>query len=182
MKKTLSILMLAALPALALAAGDHAGDHAHDHPAPPSRDAAATDTHGHGDGHDDGHSHASVVGKPGDPAAVSRTVDVTMDDSMRFTPSQIAVKKGETVRFFIKNTGRLPHEMVIGTRDELEAHAEVMRKTPDMPHHAEANGTLLAPGQRGGLVWQFDQAGTVDFACLVPGHMEAGMVGQVAVD
>lgn len=179
MNKTLSILMLAALPALALAAGSHAGDHpTHDHPAQPGPDAAATATHGH----DDGHSHASLVGKRGDPAAASRTVDVAMDDSMRFTPSRISVKKGETVRFFLKNTGKLPHEMVIGTEGEFEAHAEMMRKTPDMPHHAQANGTLLAPGQRGGLVWQFDQAGTVDFACLVPGHLEAGMVGQVEVD
>ena len=181
MNKTLSLLLLAALPTFALAAGDHA----HDHAAPPSRDAVATDAHdhaGHDDGHGHGHSHASLAGKPGDPTAVSRTIDVTMDDSMRFTPSRIAVKKGETVRFFVKNTGRLPHEMVIGTRDELEAHAEMMRKTPDMPHHAEANGTLLAPGQRGGLVWQFDQAGTVDFACLVPGHLEAGMIGQVEVN
>lgn len=179
MNKTLSILMLAALPTFALAAGDHA----HDHPAPPSPDAAAANAHDHG-GHNDGHghSHASLAGKPGDPAAASRTVDVTMDDNMRFTPRRIAVKKGETVRFFIKNTGKLPHEMVIGTRDELEAHAEMMRKTPDMPHHAEANGILLAPGQRGGLVWQFDQAGAVDFACLVPGHLEAGMVGQIEVD
>lgn len=171
MNKTLSILMLAALPTFALAAGDHG---THDHPAQPSSDTAA--------GHDDGHAHASPVGKRGDPAAASRTVDVTMDDSMRFTPSRIAVKKGETVRFFVKNTGKLPHEMVIGTPGEFEAHAEMMRKMPDMPHHAQANGTLLAPGQRGGLVWQFDQAGTVDFACLVPGHLEAGMVGQVEVD
>ena len=177
MNKTLSLLLLAALPHFALAAGDHA----HDHPAPPSRDAAAKDIHDHG-GHDDGHGHASRAGKPGDPAAATRTVDVTMDDSMRFTPSRIAVKKGETVRFFVKNTGKLPHEMVIGTRAELEAHAEMMRKMPDMPHHAEANGTLLSPGQRGGLVWHFDQAGTVDFACLVPGHLEAGMVGQVEVN
>lgn len=181
MNKTLSILMLAALPAFALAAGGSAGSHAHDHSAP-SRDAAATDNHGQGNGHDDGHGRASPAGKPGDPAAASRTIDVTMDDTMRFTPSRIAVKKGETVRFFVKNIGKLPHEMVIGIRSDLEDHAAMMRKTPDMPHHTTANGILLAPGQRGGLVWQFDQAGTVDFACLLPGHLEAGMVGQVEVD
>lgn len=179
MNKTLSIVMLAALPTLALAAGDHVGGHAApDAQAKPGHDMAEMA----GDGYGDGHSHAPLVGKPGDPAAASRTVDVTMDDSMRFTPSRISVKKGETIRFFVKNTGKLPHEMVIGTRDELEAHAEMMRKMPDMQHDAEPNRTTLAPGQRGGLVWQFDQAGSVDFACLVPGHMEAGMVGKVEVD
>ena len=127
------------------------------------------------------HAHASMAGKPGDAAKVSRTIDVGMDDSMRFTPSEISVKAGETVRFFIKNTGKIKHEMVICTLDELKEHAEMMRNMPAM-QHTDPNMIALEPGQRGGLVWQFDQAGTVDFACLVPGHMEAGMAGKIQVE
>ena len=129
---------------------------------------------GHGD------SHATTAGRPGDPAQVSRTVDVQMDDSMRFTPAQVEVKAGETIRFLVVNKGKLPHEMVIGSMKELDEHAEMMRKMPDMKH-AEPNQVNLAPGKRGAILWAFGRPGTLAFACLVPGHKEAGMVGQLSV-
>lgn len=78
-----------------------------------------------------------------------------MDDQMRFTPSEIKVEKGETIRFFLKNSGQLPHEMVIGSLADLQAHAIEMRKNPGMKH-VEPNAITLNPGQRGGLVWKFD--------------------------
>jgi uncharacterized cupredoxin-like copper-binding protein len=112
---------------------------------------------------------------------VDRTIEVTLDDAMRFTPDNISVKAGETVRFFVRNAGKIPHEMVIGSLDELKAHAEMMRKMPGM-EHAEPNMITLKAGQRGGIVWQFDKSGSVDFACLIPGHMEAGMMGKVMVE
>lgn len=124
-----------------------------------------------------GGSHA---GGHGDHARVTRTVEITMDDSMRFTPGEIQVKAGETVRFLIRNAGRLKHEMVIGTISDLKAHAAEMRKMPGMAH-AEANMATVDPGATGNLVWEFDQVGIVDFACLIPGHMEAGMVGKIRV-
>jgi uncharacterized cupredoxin-like copper-binding protein len=70
--------------------------------------------------------------------------------------------------------------MVIGTLDELKEHAESMRKMPGM-EHTEPNMVTLKSDLRGDIVWQFDKPGTVDFACLSPGHMEAGMVGKVIV-
>ncbi len=127
------------------------------------------------------HPHAAVNGQPGDPAKVDQVIGMTMDDTMRFTPDRISVKAGETVRFFLKNTGKVPHEFVIGSMDELREHAEVMRRMPEMKHE-EPNSITLAPRQIGGVVWQFERPGTVDFACLVPGHFEAGMVGQVRVE
>lgn len=136
---------------------------------------------GHGGHGSHGHSASGgTTGQPGDPAKVTRTVEVVMDDTMRFTPATIEAKAGETIRFFLKNDGKVKHEMVIGTLDELREHADMMRKMPDM-QHADPNTATLAPGQRGGLVWQFTQTGTVDFACLIPGHFEAGMVGKVTV-
>lgn len=168
MKKTLSILALSVLPALALAAGNHGGEHGAPAHGMPGHDMSTMS------------DAPSPTGKPGDPATVTRTIELTMDDTMRFTPGDIQVSAGETVRFFIKNTGKIPHEMVIGSLADLKAHATEMQKMPDM-QHAEPNMITLAPGKVGGLVWQFDQAGTVDFACLIPGHMEAGMVGKVKV-
>ncbi|WP_369600353.1 cupredoxin family protein [Hahella sp. SMD15-11] len=169
LKRSLNVLMLTTLPVLALAGGNHGNSH---------------DMSGHNmqDMDSATHSGASLsdIGRPGDPARVDRTIEVIMDDSMRFTPSDIVVRKGETVRFFIRNTGKVPHELVIGTMDELRAHAESMRNAPRM-QHAEPNMVRLKPGQRGGLVWQFDEPGTVDFACLIPGHMEAGMQGKIRI-
>ncbi len=173
MKKILSIFILGALPGFVLASGDHASEHNH------------SSTHEMGNmshdvkemSHDD---HESALGKPGDPAKVNRVIEITMHDSMRFTPSKISAKAGETIRFLISNNGKLTHEMVIGSMQELQEHATMMRNMPGMKH-AEPNMITLAKGQRGGIVWQFDQAGVVDFACLVPGHMEAGMVGKIVI-
>jgi len=168
MKKTLSNLALSMLPTLALAAGDHSAGYGAPAHGMPGHDMSTMS------------SARSPTGQPGDPAKVSRTIELTMDDTMRFTPNDIQVNAGETVRFFIKNTGKIPHEMVIGSLADLKAHAAEMQKMPGM-QHAEPNMITLAPGKIGGLVWQFDQAGTVDFACLIPGHMEAGMIGKVKV-
>ncbi len=166
--------VFAALPVLALAAGEHQGGHA----AKPG--AASADGH-HGMAGMKHDSHASPAGQDGDPAKVTRTISVEMNDSMRFTPEKISVKEGETVRFFIVNKGKLPHEMVIGMADEINEHAEMMKKMPGMVHK-EANQITLELGKRGGIVWQFAKAGDVSFACLVPGHKEAGMVGTITVN
>ncbi len=173
MKKQLSILVLALSPLVVLAAGDHSGGHG----KPDANDTQMSHDHG-GMSHD---NDGGVSGRPGDPGRVSRIIDVTMDDNMRYVPNVIKVKAGETVRFFVRNDGKASHEMVIGSMAELKEHGAMMRAQPGMLH-AEPNMISLKPGQRGGMVWQFDRGGSVDFACLVPGHMEAGMVGKVIVE
>jgi uncharacterized cupredoxin-like copper-binding protein len=125
-------------------------------------------------------THATAFGKPGKAEQVSRTITVTMKDSMRFTPSNITVKRGETVKFIVKNEGKLKHEMVLGTAKDLKEHAEMMRQSPDMQHD-DPNQVSLDAGQTGELIWQFNRAGKVDFACLQAGHFEAGMVGNIKV-
>jgi uncharacterized cupredoxin-like copper-binding protein len=124
--------------------------------------------------------HGEVLGKPGDPGKITRSIRVEMNDTMRFKPSNIKVKRGETIRFIVRNTGKQDHEMVLGTIKELKEHAEMMRKFPEM-EHADPNQVSVEPGMTGELVWQFTRAGMFDFACLVPGHFEAGMVGKVQV-
>lgn len=144
--------------------------------------AHASEQHSH-DAHDDtGHDHdESAAGSTGDPANINRDVEITMDDSMRFAPDSLTFKAGETVRFIIRNSGKIPHEFVIGLMSELMEHAEMMRAMPSM-QHAEANMLTLAPGAEGELIWRFDDTGTVDFACLIPGHLEAGMQGVIRVE
>ena len=131
------------------------------------------------------HSHAGgddgeAIGKPGIAAKVSRTIKVDMSDAMRFTPSNIAVKQGETIRFVVRNSGKLDHEMMLGTEKELKEHNELMKKNPEMEHD-DANSVDVKPGKTGKIVWHFTKAGKVNFACLEPGHYDAGMKGVVAV-
>ncbi|WP_066459029.1 cupredoxin domain-containing protein [Castellaniella caeni] len=125
-------------------------------------------------------SHPATGTHAGHPSA-TRIVHVAMDDTMRFHPSTIAVHVGETITLDIKNTGKLQHELTIGKLDELQAHAQQMRQHPDMPAHHEANAITLDPGHQGTLTWTFATPGTLDFACLIPGHYEAGMKGQFVV-
>ena len=122
----------------------------------------------------------TAFGREGDPKRVKRVIRLTMTDAFRYTPSEISVKRGETVKFIVKNEGQQLHEMILGTPMDLRAHAELMKKFPEM-EHADANMTHVKPGASGEMVWQFTQAGEFQFGCLVPGHFEAGMVGKVTV-
>lgn len=158
MQKTLQALFLsAALAAFAaspaVAAGKHAG------------------------GHDD---EWAKIGRPGDPGKVVRTVEIGAHDTMRFNHAQFTVKRGETVRIVLRNVGKVPHELVLGDEKSLREHAKLMQKFPDM-EHADPNQVSVAPGKTGEFVWQFTKAGTVHFACLHPGHYEAGMKGTITV-
>ncbi|RQO58167.1 hypothetical protein DBV14_08415 [Variovorax sp. KBW07] len=157
--KTLHTLALFALSMFAAASASAAGTHAVSHGA---------------------HADHDATGKPGVAAKVTRTVKVDMTDSMRFSPASIDVRQNETVRFVVTNSGQLKHELVLGSEKDLKAHYEAMKKNPEM-EHAEPNMVTLAAGKTGEVVWQFTQAGKVDFGCLQPGHYDMGMKGSVNV-
>ncbi|WP_255555635.1 cupredoxin domain-containing protein [Enterovibrio paralichthyis] len=136
---------------------------------------------GHGEKMHGKPMNTETVGSPGNAADVTKTIKVSMNDTMTFTPSQFSADVGETVRIFVKNEGKIPHELVIGSLDNMKNHAEMMRQMPNMQHQ-ESNMITLQPGQMSALIWKFEEQGDVDFACLIPGHMEAGMVGKVSVN
>ena len=129
--------------------------------------------------HGGGHGEAAI-GKPGIASKVTRTITIDMRDDMKFHTSVIDAKQGETIRFIAKNSGKVKHEMVLGTPKDLKEHAEAMKKNPEM-EHAEPNMVTVAPGKSGEIIWQFTKTGKVDFACLQPGHYDAGMKGLVNV-
>jgi uncharacterized cupredoxin-like copper-binding protein len=131
--------------------------------------------------HADNHGHSeSTIGKPGKMSQVTKTITVDMGDDMRFTPEKINVRKGDVVHFIVKNSGKVKHEMVLGTPEELAAHYKQMLKFPGMVHE-DPQTASVAPGQSGDIVWAFTSSGIVDFACLQPGHFDAGMKGQFSV-
>lgn len=119
-------------------------------------------------------------GRAGNPTTATRTMTIRMSDTMRFTPAEIDIKAGETVRFIVKNDGKTLHEMVLGTEPELTKHAEMMRRFPGMTHD-EPYMVHVKPGKTGDIVWTFNRPGNFRFACLISGHYEAGMVGRVVV-
>ena len=146
---------------------------------------SAGGTFGHENAPHAGHRAAVVKeqkawGIAGDAPAATRTITVRMTDDMRFAPRHIEVREGETVRLRAENRGQVLHEIVIGTPDALEQHADMMQKHPGMEHD-EPYMAHVPPGQRGEIVWQFNRPGTFAFACLVAGHYQAGMAGTLTV-
>jgi uncharacterized cupredoxin-like copper-binding protein len=130
-----------------------------------------------------GHDDEFAFGEPGDPAKPAREIVVTMkegDGKMLFSPDKIDVKRGEQIRFTLKNEGLLDHEIVLATLEANLKHAKEMEKNPDMEHD-DPNAKRLAPGKTDEILWKFTKAGTFDFSCLIPGHRQAGMFGTVIV-
>lgn len=131
---------------------------------------------------DAGHSEYSF-GEPGNPAKGGRVIKVIMketDEGMTYEPKRLIIRKGEQIRFSLKNNGELDHEFVLGTHEEILAHAEEMKKNPDMEHD-DPNSARLKTKEGGDVVWRFLEAGTFEFACLIPGHLESGMIGTIVV-
>lgn len=156
MKPAILAFLITALATPALASGNHAG----------------------------GHGEAMAVGEPGKKAEATQTIRVTMteteDGKMIFTPSSFKVRKGQTVRFAIRNAGELDHEFVLDDHDKIMEHKAVMEKFPEMEHD-DPNAIRLAAGESGEIVWKFTNDGTFKIACLVPGHYDAGMHGDLTV-
>lgn len=126
------------------------------------------------------HRHASFsAGEPGDPKKPARTIEIAMSE-MDYEPSRIAVKRGEQIRFVLRNVGKEDHEFLLATTKENLAHAEVMKKHPHM-EHGDPNGVRLAPSKTAEILWKFTKAGTFEFSCLIPDHRDYGMVGHVTV-
>lgn len=143
----------------------------------------------HGPGHrhsHGGHSQAAhPAGEPGDPRRPSRIVQIAMreteDGRMLFSPATLSVKRGEQVRFVLRNVGKIEHEFVLDSVEGNAEHKAAMASNPTMEHH-DPNAAKVAAGKSGELVWRFTTRGEFEFACLIPGHYEAGMKGIVTVE
>ena len=123
------------------------------------------------------------AGEPGKPGEKSRTVEITMkegDGTMSYAPDRVEVKRGEQIHFILKNQGELKHEFMLASLKENAEHGKLMERFPDMEHD-DPNGKTLEPGKSAEIFWKFTKAGTFEFACLVPGHHQAGMHGVVIV-
>jgi uncharacterized cupredoxin-like copper-binding protein len=131
---------------------------------------------------DPGHAHFSA-GVPGDPKKPARVIEVLMREgagTMSYVPDRVEVKRGEQVRFVIRNVGELPHEFILASTADNLKHAALMQKYPDMEHD-DPNGKTVQPKANSEILWRFTKRGEFEFGCLIPGHREAGMLGKVVV-
>jgi len=127
--------------------------------------------------------HVFAAGEPGDPKRPFRVVEITMTDgpgTMTYSPNKIDVRKGEQIKFVLKNVGLLAHEFLLDSLENNAKHKIEMQKNPEMEHD-DPNGKRLEPKQSAEILWRFTKAGTFEFACLIPGHYETGMKGTVVV-
>ena len=147
-----------------------------------SAGALAGPGHKPGEGHS--HPEETAYGKPGDPKKPARIVQIVMregDGKMLFLPDKLKVRKGEQIRFQLRNNGEIDHEFVVATVEENLKHMKEMEKNPDMEHD-DPNARRVKPKKTAEIIWQFTKAGTFDFSCLIPGHRQAGMSGTIQVE
>ena len=141
-----------------------------------------------------------MIGEKGKPSEVTRTINIKMYDNY-FEPAEINVKKDETIKFIVLNVGELVHEFNISTKEMHKKHQPEMmmmveneillsdkvdkekmkqmaKKNPSMGH-SHSNSVLLSPGEKGELVWKFNNKAKIEAACNVPGHYEVGMIAKI---
>ena len=126
------------------------------------------------------HAHENyAAGEPGNANNPARVIEIEMSE-MAYTPSRIEVKRGEQIRFVIRNAGSEDHEFLLATTKDNLKHAEMMKKHPHMEHD-EPNGVRLAPKKSAEILWKFTHAGSFEYSCLIPDHREYGMIGRATV-
>lgn len=102
--------------------------------------------------------------------ATPRVVQVLAGPGYTFTPSTIAVAKGETVTFQVTSMGGLTHEFMVGPAADVTADKD---GTPEVAD--------IAMMQTKSVTVTFDGPGPYAFACHATGHYEAGMRGTITV-
>lgn len=131
-----------------------------------------------------GHTHATFnAGAPGDPRKASRVIEIIAKEgngTMVYDPPRIEVALGEQIKFVIKNVGELDHEFMLDTVEANAKHAKEMEKHPEMEHD-DPNGKRVLTKKDAELIWKFTRVGIFEYACMIPGHYEAGMKGIVEV-
>jgi len=141
-----------------------------------------------------------MIGEKGKASETTRTITIKMYDNY-YEPAQIQIKKGETIKFIVFNAGELVHEFNIATKEmhikhqpemmmmveneillsnriDKEKMKQMAKKNPSMSH-SHSNSVLLSPGEKGELVWKFNNKVKLEAACNVPGHYEVGMIAKI---
>ena len=76
-------------------------------------------------------SSTKMIGEKGNIKDVTKVINVQMFDNY-YEPNEIIVKKGETVKFIVKNMGELVHELNIATKEMHKKHQPEMAKMVEL--------------------------------------------------
>ena len=174
MKQLLILIIIVTAPTV-IAQESHEPNHQHNHEQPHDND-----------------SNKFIFGQTGSAQSVNKTLEVIMTDN-NYDLKSLNINSGDTVHFKIKNQGQQVHEFTIATSDMHAQHQKEMLKHISEGHmsmtdkgngagHDHDNSLLLNPGEQGELIWTFNTADNLEFACNVPGHYQSGMVGYIGVN
>jgi plastocyanin len=131
---------------------------------------AGAATAGPASGRPGGGAGPGVVG-PG-----AATVEVGIEHS-RFVLAPLRVVEGTEVRFVLANGDPIGHELIVGDAAVHERH----ERGHEAWHPPRAGEVSVAPNAEASTTYVFDRAGTVAYACHLPGHVAFGMHGTIEV-
>jgi uncharacterized cupredoxin-like copper-binding protein len=109
-------------------------------------------------------------------SGAERVVTLTMEHSS-FDPARLHFSAGETVRFVVRNTDPIDHELIIGDETVQAVH----EKGTERHHGAKAGEVSVPAGESAETTYAFDEPGTLIFGCHLPGHYDFGMRGTISI-
>lgn len=132
----------------------------------------------------------------GKPVATGRVIEITGNDTMKFSVTEIRAKPGETLSVTLTNVGTMPkfsmgHNWVLfkdaKVVDAFVAEAATAPTTDYIPpaRKAEiyAHTKLLGPKEKDTVTFQAPkQPGRYLFICSFPGHYQVGMKGELIIE
>ena len=81
------------------------------------------------------------------------------------------------MRFLVVNGDPIGHELITGGPDIHVRHAN----GTEAEHPSVPGEVSVGPNDMAVTTFTFDDAGTYEFACHLPGHYEHGMHGEIDV-
>ena len=128
------------------------------------------------------HADGFAWGEPADGTEAERVIEIRMYDELRFEPSSIEVRAGETVTLRVRNEGKIVHDFTLGDEAvQAEHDADMAAGGMAGMGHDEPNVMTVDPGKAGDLTWHFTAPGSIIYGCHIPGHYAAGMFGTLTI-
>ncbi len=115
--------------------------------------------------------------------AFDREITLTMEE-WKFSKMMIDVKPGERIKFTVKNGGQIPHEFMFMSPPLMNAvtYRATRADWNLFEHEALFERALVLPGGEFTFVMQVQKPGSWMFMCMLPYHMQMGMMGQMATE
>jgi uncharacterized cupredoxin-like copper-binding protein len=127
---------------------------------------------------------AFILAACGGSPASNTPVEVQMTvNEFSITSSLTTFKVGVNYHFVVVNKGTMPHELIIMAPTTPDMTADQIQAAKAAGLDA-ITGDNLTPGSTQSMTYQFLKAypaGTLEFACHLPGHYESGMKLPIVV-